>query len=307
MIQKEGHPLMPHDILVLLLCYVENSPLEQTQGIANTWQMVAQWCIMAAQKDPQGDSLVAFAIEAITKTDDAYFDQWVKSCLDGTMGTRPVNSPHPGVPMAGTSAQVPGHFAADLGKGVALGLQALGPFKPLTGSQGGVTEADSKQMYGEEDIAALMGFSHIRKESDLQDIWMYFQSLQGENLDVCHRQLMARMNWLSHDHRIPIDRSMYLKGTTIKAIMELKFNPGEGVVHLSSSDKGLSIMVCCARTSAEMERIRERKEALSATETTRQLDELLRLSKGVTRAPADNFWELKMNITMFMSLVWVLL
>ncbi len=43
-----------------------------------------------------------------------------------------------------------------------------------------------------------------------------------------------------------------------------------------------------------------------ATENTRQLDKLLRLSKGVTRAPADNFWELKSNIATFMALVWVL-
>jgi hypothetical protein len=75
MIQKEGRPLMPHDILALVLCYAENSPPEQAQGVANTWQLVAQWCIMAAQKDPQGNSLVAFAIEAITKTDNAYFNQ----------------------------------------------------------------------------------------------------------------------------------------------------------------------------------------------------------------------------------------
>jgi hypothetical protein len=177
MIRKEGRPLMPHDILALLLCYVKNSPPEQAQGVPNTWQMVTQWCIMAPQKDPQGNSLVAFAIEAITKTDNAYFNQWVKSHLDSTMGTRPKKLPHPGVPMAGTSTQVLGHFAAELGKGVALGLQALGPFKPSTGNQGGVTEANSKQMYGEENIAALMGFSHVQKGSNLQDIWMYFQSL----------------------------------------------------------------------------------------------------------------------------------
>jgi hypothetical protein len=39
---------------------------------------------------------------------------------------------------------------------------------------------------------------------------------------------------------------------------------------------------------------------------TWQLDELLRMSKGVTRAPVDNFWELKINVTTFMSLMWVL-
>jgi hypothetical protein len=55
---------------------------------------------------------------------------------------------------------------------------------------------------------------------------------------------MARMNRWSYDRRIPIDMSVYLKGTTIKAMIELKFNPGEGVAHLSSADKGLSIMAC---------------------------------------------------------------
>ena len=75
---------------------------------------------------------------------------------------------------------------------------------------------------------------------------------------------------------------------------------------MSSADKGLSIMACRSQTSAETEQIREHEDALPATENTRQLDELLRLSKGVTRAPADNFWELKINIATFMSLVWVL-
>jgi hypothetical protein len=88
--------------------------------------------------------------------------------------------------------------------------------------------------------------------------------------------------------------------------MELKFNPWEGVAHLSLADKGLSIMACQSRTIAETEQIREREEAMLATENTWQLDKLLRLSKGVTCAPANNFWELKINIATFMSLVWVL-
>ncbi len=117
---------------------------------------------------------------------------------------------------------------------------------------------------------------------------------------------MACMTWWAHDQRIPINTSVYLEGTTIKAIIELKFNPGKGVAHLGSADKGLSIMACQARTSAETERIREHEEALLATETTCQLDELVRLSKGSTRAPAYNFWELKTNVATFMSLVWVL-
>jgi hypothetical protein len=55
-----------------------------------------------------------------------------------------------------------------------------------------------------------------------------------------------------------------------------------------------------------MKRIWECEDTLSAIENTRQLDELLRMSIGVTRAPTDNVWELKINIATFMSLVWVL-
>jgi hypothetical protein len=114
------------------------------------------------------------------------------------------------------------------------------------------------------------------------------------------------MKQWSYDRRIPIDTSTYLEGKTIKAIVDLKFNPGEGIAHILSVSKGLSIMSCQGRTSAETKRICEREEAIAAMENTRQLDKLLHLSKGVTWAPADNFWELKVNIATFMSLMWVL-
>jgi hypothetical protein len=117
---------------------------------------------------------------------------------------------------------------------------------------------------------------------------------------------MTRMKQWAYDRRIEIEKSIYLKQDTIKAIVDLKFNPGEGVAHLSSASKGLSILTCQARTSAETECLWERKHPTGATEGTRQLDKLHRLSKGTTRAPAENFWELKVNIGTFMLLVWVL-
>jgi hypothetical protein len=111
--------------------------------------------------------------------------------------------------------------------------------------------------------------------------------------------------WL-FDRRIVIDTSVYLEQETIKAIVELRFNPGEGVAHIASASKGLSILACRSRTSTETERIQEQEQAVSATENTRQLDELLRLSKGTTCTPVNNIWELKANIATYMSLIWVL-
>jgi hypothetical protein len=56
----------------------------------------------------------------------------------------------------------------------------------------------------------------------------------------------------------------------------------------------------------ETEWVCEQEQALSAMEKTRLLDDLLKLPKRTMRAPADNFWELKMNVSTFMALVWVL-
>ena len=86
-----------------------------------------------------------------------------------------------------TPVQGPAQFAAELGKGVAMGLHALGPFKSPSMAQGGGFESDSKQGYGEEDIAALMGFSHVKKGSELQDIWTIF----SHHAEQEHRHLQT--------------------------------------------------------------------------------------------------------------------
>ena len=92
----------------------------------------------------------------------------------------------------------------------------------------------------------------------------------------------------------------------VKAIVDLKFNPGEGVAHLNSAVKGLPILSCWGRTTGEIECLKECEEALTATKKTRQLDKFLRLQKDQRHTPADNFLELKNNIAMFMGIVWVL-
>jgi hypothetical protein len=74
-IRKEGRPLMPHEILAIVLQHIEKCSPDQVQAIAQAWQLVVQWCIVGAQKDPQGNSLVTCAIEAVTNTNNAYFCQ----------------------------------------------------------------------------------------------------------------------------------------------------------------------------------------------------------------------------------------
>jgi hypothetical protein len=109
-----------------------------------------------------------------------------------------------------------------------------------------------------------------------------------------------------YNRQIQIDTGVFLDVDVVKAIVNLKFNPGEGVAHLNSARKGLSILACRAQTTGKIERLKEREEALMATEKTRQLDEFLRLQNAQRRTPANNFLELKNNIATFMGLIWLL-
>jgi hypothetical protein len=93
----------------------------------------------------------------------------------------------------------------------------------------------------------------------------------------------------------------------MKFILDLHFNPGEGMAHLQLAAKGLSILCCWAWLSHETEEIEERELALNATEQMRMFDDYLKYGKCATRHPTSNYWELKLNIAMFMALVWVLL
>jgi hypothetical protein len=236
---------------------------------------------MARQGNKDGESLVSFSIEAITEVEDEYLGKWLEQRLDTTMGPRP----HGGVPgvaqIAGgqTRAMSQATLAADIGKGVALGLKALGGQITSGGQQATTKEGDEKTRYTDENIAAIMGFSHVLRGDEVQPIWITLNNTKQKNIDVFRRQIYARMLEWGYDRRIPIDTGIFLDGEVVKAIVDLKFNPREGVAHLNSAAKGLSILSCRGRTTGEIECLKEREEALTATEQTRQLDEYLRIQK----------------------------
>ncbi len=82
-------------------------------------------------------------------------------------------------------------------------------------------------------------------------------------------------------------------------IVGLRFNPGQGVAQFKSAERGLSLLICRTRTPEEIERVRDKEAAEHLTPATRVLEEALKLQRGDPRAPASNYFELKLNITMF--------
>ena len=82
-IRKEGRALMPYEVLRFVYHHLNEV---NTQECANGWATVVAWCILAAQGNANGESLVAFSIEAITEVEDDYLGKWLEQWLDTTMG-----------------------------------------------------------------------------------------------------------------------------------------------------------------------------------------------------------------------------
>ena len=116
---------MPHDILRIITTHIGEV---DTTAYADAWSTVASWSLLAGQASATGESLVSFSVEAITEVEDDYLGKWLEQRLDTTMGPRPQGgAPLTGAQRGGSSGSMPQvNFTADIGKGVALGLKALG-------------------------------------------------------------------------------------------------------------------------------------------------------------------------------------
>jgi hypothetical protein len=73
LIRRESRPLITHEVLIIMMKHFKETGATCNQGKA--WDLVAEWCIVAAQKDTQGDSLVSFTVKVVTEGDDSYFNQ----------------------------------------------------------------------------------------------------------------------------------------------------------------------------------------------------------------------------------------
>jgi hypothetical protein len=221
--------------------------------------------------------------------------------LTSAVQSRSTSFPGPavGVQSGGTD------IAAEVGWGIALGFQSItnaGLMAQGAGLKGlGALADDKAKIYSPDSIAALKGFSNSRNIKDVQPIWATFQTTK--NTDVHRRHLLFGMEKWARAHGVEIDRGIYFEQKSVEDIVNLRFNPGQGVARFKSAERGLSLLICRTRTPEEIERVRDREAAEQLTKATRILEEALKLQRGDPRAPASNYFELKLNITSFCALL----
>jgi hypothetical protein len=213
------------------------------------------------------------------------------------------------LPPPNYSTQGPIDLAAEVGRGIAMGFQAFsnaGLFAQGAGTQGlpGAGGDEKGKVYSPDAIATLKGFSNTSDIRDIQHIWAIFQTTK--NIDVHRRHLQFNMTNWAHAQGVEIDRGIYFEQKSVEDIVNLRFNPGQGVAHFKSAERGLSLLICRTRTPEEIERVRDKEAAEQLTQATRVLEEALKLQRRDPRAPASNYFELKLNITTYCALLYTL-
>ena len=136
------------------------------------------------------------------------------------------------------------------------------------------------------------------RECDVPPIWA--RLLTTKDVGDQSAIMMAAMNQLADAKRMEFDNRVYFSYRTIEAVVKLQPNPGDAIPNFASAGKGLSILACRMKTTAEIEDERERVAAERKTAAMLMLLEALQLKKGESRMPAREYDQLRKNLSMFM-------
>ncbi len=250
LIRDTGRALMPHEVWSLIRAYMETPGLPPE--CIEACSFVRNWCLVAAQAaDADKDSYLAFGLDAVTEQDcDASLATWLETRLDTTLGRQPEQAVPPGPTGFPRTYQHASTVNADVitravGQGLALGYQHMLPHRgaPTATTGSGQPGKSGDTAYTADNVCAVMAYSGIEEPVDCQLLWTIF-SEKKKNIEACPCYLMKGMMEYAYDGHISIDAEIYLEQETMKAILELRFNPGEGIPYVQSAAKGLS-MLCC--------------------------------------------------------------
>ncbi len=212
-IQDERKPLMPHKIWGLAIKIINKAA--DRALVTTNWALILTWCILAAQQDTNGNSLLGLPVDAVMEGDDDYFTKWIDQQLDATFGPRPTTgllgpAGRGGTGQVNNPTQVSAIMVNKVGKGVALGLRAIGHLQRDQTQAGGGYKTKTKG-YTKDDIVAIMGFAGVYNGKNLPDIWDIFNATKGKNIDAYRHHIFARMKQYAYDRHIQIDSSIYLE------------------------------------------------------------------------------------------------
>ena len=303
-LHKKGK--MPHECLDILI-----SHLEVNNESGDEWRLIRDWLITAAYcdvKKRKKSSVVSIEIEGVTCDDDEV-REWSKHRLDEMIGPLRKQPPPQTMPPLQTTAtpfathQAPPQstgLAADIGRAIGLALRTASvPTGPAHREK---NDTEMVRPYTKDEYGLLMAFCDVVRARDIPRIWRHFAASKVKQVEIHRRQLQKQMEEWGHNYRTEID-NIFFEQKTIEDIINLRFNPGEGIAQYRTCEQGISILVCRPRGIAETERLRDVEHTTEATRGTRTFKEASNLTTTKPRLPASTFHEVRRNIGTFCAFI----
>jgi hypothetical protein len=193
-------------------------------------------------------------------------------------------------------------LAEDIGRAIGLALRTATPAGAMPTATKGTNVV---WPYTKDEYALIMGFCNVVRAQDIPRIWRHFAASKVKQVEIHRRQLQKLMEDWSHNYRTKIN-TIFFKKKTLEDIINLRFDPGEGIAQYRTAERGITMLVCRPRGIEETERLRDHKHAMEATKSTRTLQEASNLTTSKPRLPASTFHEVRCNIGTFCAFLYIL-
>ncbi len=308
-LHKKGK--MPHKCLNLLMSHINNPNMTDDK---DEWNLIRDWLITATYcdgKKKKKSSVVGIDIEGITCNDNEVLE-WISQRLEKTIGPcrKPAPRAIPPPPMVQHTAFLPPHMppqctglTANIGQAIGIALRTS--LSPSGVMPMGTKDTKVVRPYRRDEYGLLMAFCNVVRAHDLPSIWRHFTASKVKQVKIHQCQLQKHMEDWGHNNHTEID-TIFFEQKIIKDIINLRFNPGEGIAQHRMCERGISILVCRPRGIAETERLRDVKHTTESTRGTSTLKEASYLMTSKPRLLASTFHDVQRNIGTFCAFVHVL-
>jgi hypothetical protein len=169
----------------------------------------------------------------------------------------------------------------------------------------GTKDTEVVQPYMRDEYGLLMAFCNVVRACDLLSIWQHFPASKVKQVKIHRHQLQKHTEDWGHNYSTEIN-TIFFEQKTIKDIINLHFNPGEGIVQYRTCKRGISILVCRPCRIAETERLRDVEYAMESTHGTRTFKEASYLTTSKPHLPRSTFHDVRCNIGTFCMFVHIL-
>jgi hypothetical protein len=238
-LRKQGGACLPHKLHKFVSSHIDGG---ESQVPPDKWQLVLDWCLVAAQGGNDGTSILNLGSPEPALCQDLEFLKWCKLRLNTTLRQEPQQA------MGQYNGGGPGNLklvkqiTQNMGQSFMAGVQALAPSIAGAAQQGGGYNKDGSgdkmggRLYTENNVAALKGYCGVINPANIPTIWGAFQhtreiaSHQTTSGCQCSNGQNRRTRTSTKHHSLPSKQSRTLLTsnlTRVKPCQPTHWHKGE--------------------------------------------------------------------------------